>query len=71
MKAVSRTWLTTVPLALTTTKNSASNGKNRQINYAKALNAFSVNSNGESLSAAKMVKRQVMASASWHEFYFR
>ena len=43
MKAVSRIWLTAVPLALTTTKNSASNGKDRQINYAKTLSAFGVN----------------------------
>ena len=43
MKAVSRTWLTAVPLALTITKNSASNGKNRQLNYAKILSAFGVN----------------------------
>ena len=43
MKAVSRTWLTAVPLALTTTKHSASNTKNQQINYAMMLSAFGVN----------------------------
>ena len=47
----------------TTTKNSASNGKNRQLNYAKMSSACVGNGDSEFLLAALRAMRPVGASA--------
>ena len=49
----------------TTTKNSASNGKNRQINYVEILSACVDNGDSELLSVETKVLKQARNSASW------